>query len=51
MSYGNESVVLIATHFSAVLGPLPKDVHQFTDLKVRVCDAPTAGTFPLCHVF
>ena len=50
-SYANESVHLIATHFAAVLGPLPKVVHQFLALKVHLRERLKAGSFPLCHAF
>ena len=50
-NYGNDSVQLIATHFSLVLGDLPQAIHQFTTLKVRLCKQIKAGAFPLCHAF
>ena len=50
-SYANESVHLIATHFGAVLGPLPKVVYQFSALNVHLCERLKAGAFPLCHAY
>ena len=50
-SYANEYVHLIAAHFAAVLGPLPKVVHRFLALKVHLCERLKAGAFPLCHAF